>query len=309
MKSSWKKLLPLIGIILFIYIISRLDFLRLWQIINKADYQYFLFLPLTVFLILYLQTLKWQVLLRGQGIKLRFVNLFKIHLISNYYAFITPSRLGYFAKIPYLQNSLKDSMARVSSSVIIDRILDIFILFLFALAGSLLLLSFYPSIFISLLIVGLIFIILTLFFYSKKRARFFVSPFKKFIPERFRDRLRDGFNGFYDGFPIKKKLLVPILLTLATWFVVYSQAYLIALALNININYWHFIILLPISTIVSLLPITISGLGTREATLILVFSNYSISLESIVAMSLIGFILVYSLPAFVGGFLSFKFSL
>lgn len=307
MKLSWKKIAPLIGVILFIYILSKLDFSELWQAIKRIDYRYFLVLPFTVVLILYLQTLKWQVLLKLQGFKIRFASLLKIHLISNYYAFITPSRIGYFTKIPYLQHILGGSLAKAGGSVIIDRILDILVLALFALVGSLLLLSYYPNVFVVSLILVLILIIIILFFYSKKRAKFFISFFKIFIPERFKDKLREIFNEFYDNFPAKKKLLIPVLLTLVVWLIAYSQMYIIALALSINISYWHFIILLPLSTVVSLLPITISGLGTREAVLILIFSAYNVSSESIVAMSLIGFVLLYYLPSFIGGFFSFKF--
>lgn len=307
MKIFFKKILPLFGIILFIYILSKLDFVKLWQIVNRADFRYFLILPFTVALIFYLQTLKWQFLLKSQGIKTRFIDLFQIHFISNYYATVTPSRLGYFSKIPYLKNLTGVSAGKAGSSVIIDRILDILTVFVFALFGFLFFLRSYPNIFIIFLMIFLIFIITILFFYSKKRARFFVSFFKKLIPDKFKDKLRNEFNGFYDGFPSKKKLLIPILLAIITWFIIYSQTYLVALSLNINISYWHFIILLPISTAVSLLPITVSGIGTREAVLILLFSNYNISQESIVAMSLTGFILLYCLPAFVGGFLSFKF--
>lgn len=308
MKLSWKKILPLIGLTLFVYILSKLDFFGIWQIIKQMDYRFFFFLPFTIILILSLQTLKWQILLKSQNIETEFIKLFKIHLVSSYYALITPSRMGYFIKILYLQNDLKRSKVEISSSVIIDRVLDMFVLSLFALIGSFFLMGFYPNLFVSFLIFVFIFIISGLFFYSKKRAKFFTSFFKGLIPNKFRDKLKNGFNVFYDNFPDLKSLLISFFLTCATWFVIYSQLYLIALALNININYWYFIFFVPIATIVSLLPISISGLGTREVTLILIFSNYNIASESIVVLSLIGFILVYFLPALIGGILSFDIS-
>jgi len=308
MKLNWKKILPLIGVVLFIYILTRLDFLELWQTVKKINPWYCLFLPFLVLLILYLQTLKWWVLLKSQGIKVELAGLFKIHLVSSYYAFITPSRVGYFVKIPYLQSQSGLSATEISGSVIIDRILDVFTLLIFALLGSLSLLSSYPNVFFIFLAIFLAFVIIILFFYSKKRARSFASFFKRIIPDKLKEKLEKIFNELYNNFPAKRKLLLPVLLSAFIWFILYSQTYLIALSLGINIDYWHFIGLLPISTMITLLPITINGLGTREAALILLFSSYNVPQESIVAMSLIGFILFFFLPALCGGFLSFKFS-
>ncbi len=307
--KNWKKILPFFGIVLFIYIVLRLDLMRLYQVLLTANYKYLLFLSVTIIIIFLLQAIRWKTLLKLQNIKVEFVTLLRIHLISHYYGLITPARVGYLTKISYLQSHLQGFMGEISTSVIIDRILDTLILVLLALTGSLFLLNSYPNIFLYFLVLALILVFAVVFFYSKKRAKFFALFFIKFIPDKYRDRLKVGVNKFYEGLPAIKRLTIPVLLTFAIWFIIYSQTYLVALAMNININYWHFITLLPISTIVGLLPITISGLGTREAALILIFSSYNISSESIVVMSLVALILTSYLPALVGGFLSFKESL
>ena len=51
-----------------------------------------------------------------------------------------------------------------------------------------------------------------------------------------------------------------------------------------------------------LIPITINGLGTREATLIALFSVFGISAGTTVAFSLLSLFLLAIIPACLGGF-------
>lgn len=300
--KNWPKYFSLIGIGLFVFILSKTDLNSFLSLLRQVRYSLFLLLPIFIFLTFFVQTLKWQRLLKIQRLNYDFWYLFKVHVISNYYALLTPSRIGYFIKIGYLNNSF----GTASISVIVDRILDTLALIIFALTGAFLLVGQFPNLVFQISVFALGFIAVVLFFYSKKRAKFLFSFFKKVIPTRFKESLKRVFYDFYDNLPSRRKLLSPFLLTIITWFLIYSQSYVIARALNIDIDFWYFIFLFPIATIVGLIPITVSGLGTREAALILLFSQFNISIESIVALSLIGLFLSSYLPALYGIFLSFK---
>jgi uncharacterized membrane protein YbhN (UPF0104 family) len=66
---------------------------------------------------------------------------------------------------------------------------------------------------------------------------------------------------------------------------VYTQAYLIALSFSIKISYIKFLVIFPISIIISLVPITISGFGAREAVLLALLGGYA-EKQNIVAFSI-----------------------
>jgi len=300
--KNWSKYFSSIGIILFIFILSKVDLDSFLLIFKQAKYLYLLFLPFSIFLIFFVQTLKWQKLLKIQKLEYNFWYLFKVHIISNYYALLTPSRLGYFVKIGYLNNPF----GVVGASVLIDRILDTLVLIVFASIGAFLLVSQFPNLIFQISIFTFCFILVVLFFYSKSRAKLLFSFFKKIIPPKFHNSLKIVFHDFYNSLPRRRKLLIPFLLTIITWLLIYSQTYLIAQAFNININFWYFIFYFPIATIVGLIPVTISGLGTREAVLIMLFSQFNISIESIITLSISSLILISYLPAIYGAFLSFK---
>jgi hypothetical protein len=298
--KNWHRPFSLIGIILFIFILSKTNLGSFLLIFKQAKYSYFIFLPISIFSIFFVQTVKWQRILEIQKLNYNFWYLFRVTIVSTYYALLTPSRVGYFVKIGYLDAS----PGTVGSSVIVDRILDTLVLIGFALIGASLLINQFPNLIFQILIFAFAFFILILFFYSKKRAKFLFSFFKKIIPFKFHHSLKKIFHDFYDNLPHQGRLLFPFLLTILTWFLIYSQTYLIARALRISIDFWHFVFYFPIATIVGLIPITISGLGTREAALILLFSQFNVSIESIVALSLGALVLTAYLPALYGVFLS-----
>lgn len=302
MRKKWHRYFALIGIAVFVYILSRIDFKSFLSLLSQANYSFFGLLPFSIFLVFLIQTLKWRLLLKIQGLDYDFWYLFKVHIVSEYYGLLTPGRVGYFIKISYLDKPFGEA----SASVIVDKILDFFCLMVFSIAGSFLLAGRFPNFITQISLLVFVFVVLVLFFYSKARAKFLFGFFKKITPAKFHNPLKTIFHNFYDNLPSRRKLLVPLLLTFFVWFLIYSQTYLIAQAFNIKISFWYFIFCFPIATIIGLIPITISGLGTREAALILLFSQFNIPIESIVVLSISSLILVSYLPAVFGAFLSLK---
>jgi len=71
------------------------------------------------------------------------------------------------------------------------------------------------------------------------------------------------------------------------WLLTFISAFFIAKSVGIEIGLIYLVAFLPLSTIVELIPVTISGFGTREATLIFFFSFLGISASSAIIFSLL----------------------
>jgi uncharacterized membrane protein YbhN (UPF0104 family) len=71
-----------------------------------------------------------------------------------------------------------------------------------------------------------------------------------------------------------------------------------AMALNIPVTYFHMILILPFTTLVEALPISFSGVGTRDAVLILMFTLLGISSSLAVSFSIMILILNYIMNLF-----------
>ena len=66
----------------------------------------------------------------------------------------------------------------------------------------------------------------------------------------------------------------------------------VAYGLHLNVKPWDLAVIVPISFIVQLLPVSINGFGVREATFSLYFARIGLPIESAVIMSLVGAVLI-----------------
>ena len=79
----------------------------------------------------------------------------------------------------------------------------------------------------------------------------------------------------------------------------FVQCYLIDTAMGLSINFITITLFMAISNLISFIPISISGLGTRDVTLIFLFSMIGLKPELALSYALLVFISFF----IVGGFL------
>ena len=116
-------------------------------------------------------------------------------------------------------------------------------------------------------------------------------------------------NTFYADFPKIKKLIAPFILGIFTWIIIFSQEYIIVLALGLNIPYIYFLLLFPIANTAGFIPITFAGLGTRELTTVVIFSTlFTVGKEEILVVSLLGFIITDMCTGFIGFLVSLRYN-
>jgi len=301
------KVLPLIGIAIFLYLIYNIGINNLISAFKITNYFYFLLAIISVILVFFFLTYKWHLLLKLQKYNISFKKTLKIELISIFYGFITPARAGSLIRSKYLKELTGKSLINASSNTIIERLLDITTIIMFSFLGIILFLNYFSGWLNAFLIFTLIFAIGAIIFTKKSITEKFLKLFYKFLlPKKYNDKAQECFEEFYKEMPKKRKLIYPFFITILTWIITYTISYFVALSLGINLPYYYFITLYPISTILGMLPISPSGLGVREATLVGIFSTFGIPTEQIIAMSLISTILGSVIPSTIGFILSLR---
>ena len=129
------------------------------------------------------------------------------------------------------------------------------------------------------------------------------------IPEKHKDNLSNHFSEFYLGFRMivkkKKELTYAIILTVFIWFGSIFQFYFLAKALGLLVPFWFFMMIVPPTVLVEIIPISFSGLGTRDATLIFFLSFIGIAAESAVSLSLT-IVVIYYFIVGIGFFIWWK---
>tara|TARA_Y100000310_G_scaffold282675_1_gene304078 strand:- start:982 stop:1905 length:924 start_codon:yes stop_codon:yes gene_type:complete len=303
---KWRTYLPFIGIAIFIYILFKIDVVQVWVEIKTANLLFLLGALILVLTLLIIQTIKWFLIARKQKIPVPFSEAFKINLMSSFYGFVTPSKLGTVIRADYLKKY--SSMAKGISNFAIDKVMDIFSLFFLAIIMGYFFKDRFNFFSLSyLIIVFVIFLLLFFVFYNRKSSRFVLKfLYHKLFPQKLKNRIQVDFNSFYDDLPKKRFLILVFAVNILTWINAYLITYLVGLSLGINLPFIYFLAILPLATIVAQIPITINGLGTREAAMIGLFGLFGIGAAKIFSMSIIGIFLGNVLPAIIASFLIFR---
>jgi uncharacterized protein (TIRG00374 family) len=220
---------------------------------------------------------------------------------------ITPGRVGDLIRVFYLKENEKNFGKRLST-VIVDRLFDLFSVLIFAVLGIILINYWFGSYFASigfLIAFVILFFVLIYFIINKNVARFFARPvFNFFVPTKHKNKFKTGFNDFYKSIGElrnkKRRLFIILLFTMVVWMLSVFQMYLLSLSVGINVGYEYLLAVISIVAIIELIPISVMGLGTREAFLIFSLSLIGISSQMAVAFSILYLIVGYWIIGFLG---------
>lgn len=286
-----------IGIILFIIILTRINRLETLTFIGKIDFMLFFFAVTMFPLFVLLKAIRWKVLLKGQGVDYPLKSCFMVYLSSNFLGVLTPSRIGEMSKILYLKQEKNISYSRGLSSVFLDRLFDLFILFIIACIG---ILTFFTSYrFLTLLIIAIAagIIILVRFNMSRLDRLLKVILYKMNYRKTYR-RIKIFFLSLMSL--NRTTMFYSLFLSIIGIAVYFFICNLLALSLHLK----HGIFIIPfsisIANIVSLIPISISGIGVRDMVLIVVLGKAGYSPEMALSFSVLFFFYFTGLWAFLG---------
>jgi uncharacterized membrane protein YbhN (UPF0104 family) len=94
--------------------------------------------------------------------------------------------------------------------------------------------------------------------------------------------------------------------TLVCWTLIFALAIYIARILSLPVRPGYIMLIMPVVTLVELIPFSIAGLGTREATVIYFFSVVGAGAAEAVGFSIVYVLIGTYLTALVGFFLWLK---
>lgn len=286
-KMSW--LIRLIGIILFIFILTRIDLSSILSSVTKVNPWYLTAAVALNIPTVFLKSWRWQSLLKMQGITYSLRQAFLAYWGGIYLGMMTPGRLGELGRIFYLTDDKNLSFGSTFSNVLVDRLLDVYLLLIVGGYG-LVAFSLLPErimLFVIILILLLAFPFLLL---NRRTGKWLAGlAYKTMFFRRFNEKFQISADQFYYGVQrlASLRLILPLLINLAAWAVHFTQYYLLVLSSNLPLSFLHITIYMAVVILVTLIPISIAGIGTRDATLITFFSLRSISAESALSYSLL----------------------
>jgi len=306
-----KKLLPLIGIIILIFIISTLDFDEIFRIFTNINPLYLILSFFSFVPLLLLVTFEWQLLLKSQKINVSFWYSIKNFLIGYFYGFITPGGFGAYTRSLYLSDESGAPLPKCFSNIVTFNTIEFLSMLSVGFIGAIFLSNVYPYLFLIILFVFLVVLILYLFFFKSVRSRYL---FKKIVQLKFfsgiRNKLENSVDSFYEDLPSLRDIIIPSILAITGRFFKFTLIFFIAKLFDINIPFQYFILIMVVADVIASIPISIYGIGTREAALITMFSfpqltnGVFVSYEQIISLSLFWFVIFWLTPSIIGVFVT-----
>lgn len=260
--------------------------------LHQIDLRILTFAIVMLFPVFFLLTLRWKIMV-GKYTDLPILTATKIFFISQSLNIITPSKMGDFVK-GVLINDKKFTRRIGLGATSFEKILDVGSIFLFSSFGLLFTQLEEKSKIFVFIIIALGLVVLGLFAISNKK---FVSFFLPFIPSKKLRKLVEDVLLYYHELEAKRILHIMIC-TFIIWPLSFYQGYLFFTVINVDIPMIEAMTLIPLGIFIGLIPITIAGIGTRDASFTKIFANYA-SPALLVIYGLL-FSLRYVIPAVIG---------
>ncbi len=299
MKSK-KWIFRLIGLAILIYLVLTIDLHLYVSYFREIEVSGIIYASLLVLLIYFIKSFRWKILLQSQDIHYKYRDTFLSFTSSNFIAFITPGRLGEFAKVIYLRNDLGTALSRSISSVVTDRLFDVYILLFFGFFGII-------KTGIGSTVVLFVFILVSLLFpfllFNKRILDKWVAilshlPLLRKIVSGKDESVKQFKEGFLQLLSVR--LIPAAILSLISYLLLYLAAWFLTGSIHIQISLLNIILVVSVANILSFLPISISGLGTREAVFIFFLSRFGYSSEQALVFSTLFFVCFYIIGGMYG---------
>lgn len=289
----WKRLLVIaIGLGLFVLVLANVQLQKTWDILKQTDWWYCALSLAVLIGAIFLRAIRWSYLLRMQGYAYSAWNSFLVYMTSMYWGNITPGRAGDFVKILYLKEDLALPTGKGMASVLVDRVLDLYLLLI--LGGLGILTNPMPTdatsakMILAVKVFLLILLLISLLAFNKKIGGILLkAAFQRLMKQAHREKADKLFENFHDGMEAfyKPSIVLPVFYSFAAYVLAFWACYLLAQSINLNVSIFYLVFTISVVNIVSLL--TLLGMGTRDGALIILFGVVSISREQAMAYSLL----------------------
>jgi len=251
------------------------------------------------------KVLRWRILLGTRGYRYSLGRAWKAFMATLYLGMLTPGRVGDVLRVQYMRHDLKVPYAEGLAVIAMDRFCDIYVLLGFVAVG----IAHFATI-----LTGQIATVTWL-----GVAVTALAPLLLFVPglaERLmgrvyarlaRERHAGGLERFLAALraQVGRGLLLTIPITAAAFMTNYLQGWLMGQSLGLALSFFDVMCMLAITSLLSLLPISVAGVGVRELFLALAFPAIGLLAAEGVAFGILVFTVIY-LALVLGGFVAWQ---
>lgn len=303
-----------ISLSVLLFLFTKVPFEQIIAIVKRSQIQFFVLSVFVAALSVVVNAIRWQVLLKYLGYKYGLNLLSRLSFITFFLNIYVPVAIaGDVMRVAILPADEKGSkedknfhLTRVTASVVTDRLVGMAGIMILAFIGlffcyKLLLNSKILPIF-GLTAFGIVTGFLVLF--SRRIQNIIKRVFN--LPVRILSPIKNALKEvseslfvYRDNYSVFKKV-IPISILSQLCVVLYF--YLLAISIDVEINFAILLLFVSIIEFVSTIPISFGGIGIREAATIIMFSSAGIKAPEAMTVSLLSFVVIMIVGA-AGGFI------
>lgn len=282
------KHFSIVGVIIFFYIILQLDISKLVGVIAYTNIMLVAVGMAIAFSAFIVRSIRWNhIIFQMLGKKGSARSVISCWISSTMLGLITPGRLGELLyRTKYVKSVSSVSAGKAFSTVAVDRLFDITLFLIASIIGIILVVIVFETAVMEILVFLAIMCIMLMlvFFWMKRRGavdsilRVF---FRAIVPNSMKKRIKLNYNDFFIAMRGmgRWQIASALVFSLLAFMVSIASYFFVAISIGMSVPIWYLAFVVPITYMVTLIPISVSGLGTREASYIFLFSLVGIQPE------------------------------
>jgi uncharacterized protein (TIRG00374 family) len=303
--KSFIKLVITVALLFFIFIKLDIDILSIFYRIRYSVYIVLTF-SLPILVIPYISTNRWRLFLSQIDVHEKLLNLVKINFKAMFMGLLLPSSQGFdVLRVLFIEKEHPEHKGEVGSTVLIERIFGFTLLAFWAFLFSLFLPQ-SPDKKTVVLITSICFLAVVLVVILITRPVLNKWLLKLKTKSKILNSIIDYITIIQKTlsvFPYKKVFFSSLFLISLFQLSTVLAVALIFKAYGLDIPFAQHMALYPIISILSIIPISISGFGVREGFFAYFYSTVGVDPSIAVSVSLLNYCIITLFPSLLGGFI------
>ncbi len=294
-----------LGLILFTLLIARVDRQAVIATFTQMRGDYYLVALALFFLSIVVSAYRWQMILSATGAAPTVWQLTAINLIGNFFSNFLPTAVGGdVVRVAELAYQGRTDHHHNISTVMIDRLIGLISLAIMAAIALVAGFSTVQNIVVRVIVLGAIIGLVSgwALFFNKPLVRKFQWVVRLPGLRRLEPLLVRLYQSLYDLHSRQQLLRSSVVISLGLQMIEVLSVILIARSLGIQLPALYFFLFLPLIWLVTMIPLSLNGLGLREGAFTFFFGLVGVATSAAIAISF----LVYAcrlLSGLVGGVL------
>lgn len=250
----------------------------------------------------YMCIFRWRMLMRPLMPVFSLTRLFEIYCIGLFFNLTFPTAVGGDVVKMYYAGKPSRKFAQSFAATFLDRDSGMLAMMIIACLGTVLFPMKLPGIPVSLIVWASFaaFVALNVVIFMPILHRFLTRLLHRIRLSGTAGRVDAISNAFQIMGKNPRILFDSLLISFLNQMLVFAVTWVTAIALHIGVPFFYFVVFVPIITLITMIPITLSGTGLREYAFLSLFGAIGVAPASCLALGLLSSIMVV-LSAIPGG--------